>query len=213
MTGARVIRPGRRGKSPHTSPPFHLFHLVSPFRADSSASTDAGDTTTDSDDDHATLRGRPTSHSRPSRYNTAVNPSTTDAAKTRRGSVSSTSGSSGRHRLQPRRVSFTRSKSPLPPVQGINGNGASPTFRTDSPIPSRIKQGTICQHILPPAFYFSFRTPFSEKDRRFYIDSSKACEVTLLVGSMVFAAKCLSERDSEVWTSIGGLHLGPALAY
>ena len=213
MTGARVIKQGHRGKPPHILLSFHSFYLISPFRAGSSASTDAGDTTTDTDDDRATLRGRPTSHSRPSRYNAAVKPSTTDATKTRRGSVSSTSGSSGRHSLQPTRVSFTRSKSPLPPPQGVNGNGASPSFQTASPIPSRIKQGTSYQHILPQAFYFCFRTPFSEKVRRFYVDSSKAGEATLLLGSMVFAAKCLSERDSEIWTSIGGLYLGLALAY
>lgn len=212
-TGARVTKPGRRGKSLHIPLSFHPFNLVSPLRAGSSASTDSGDTTTDTDDDRATLRGRPTSHSRPSRYNAAVKPSTTDATKTRRSSVSSTSGSSGRHRLQPMRVAFTRSKSPLPPPQTVDGNGASPSFRTASPVPSRIKQGTGYQYILPPAFYFCFRTPFSEKVRRFYIDSSKACEATLLLGSMFFAAKCLFERDSEIWTSIGGLCPGPALTY
>jgi len=105
------------------------------------------------------------------------------------------------------RISFTRSRSPLPPPQPINGNDAPPPFRTASPIPSRIKQGINYRHILPPAFQFSFRTPFSEKIRRFYIDSSKACEATLLLGSMVFAAKCLSEHQSETWTSIGGLPL------
>ena len=105
------------------------------------------------------------------------------------------------------RVSFTRSRSPLPPPQAVNGNDAPPPFRTASPMPPRIKQGINYQHILPPAFHFSFRTPFSEKIRRFYIDSSKACEATLLLGSMVFAAKCLSEHKSEIWTSIGGLSL------
>ena len=73
--------------------------------------------TSDTDDDRATLRGRPTSHSRPTRYHAAVKPPVIDASKTRRDSVSSTSGSSGRHRLQPMRISFTRSKSPLPPTK------------------------------------------------------------------------------------------------
>lgn len=213
MTGARVIKPGHRGKPPHISPSSHLFHLVLHFSAASSASTDAEDTTTDTDDDRATLRGRSTSHSRPYRYNAPVKPSTTDAAKTRRGSVSSTSGSSGRHPLQPLRIAFTRSKSPLPPPQDVNGNDASPSFRKASPIPSRIKQGTSYQHILPPAFCFSFRAPFSETVRRFYIDSSKACEATLLLGSMVFAAKRLSEYNSEIRTSTGGLHLDSTLAH
>ncbi|KAF9648803.1 hypothetical protein BDM02DRAFT_3095826, partial [Thelephora ganbajun] len=93
----------------------------------SSASTDDGDTTTDTDDDHATLRGRQTSHSRPGRYNAAVKPPTTGATKTRRDSVSSTSGSPGRHHLRPVRLSFTRSKSPLPPTQAANGNDAPPS--------------------------------------------------------------------------------------
>ena len=171
----------------------------------SSTSTDAGDSTTDSDDDCATLRGRSTSHSRPSRYNAAVKPSTTDAAKTRRGSVSS--GSSGHHRFQPTRITFTRSKSPLPPTQGTNGGDASPSLRKASPAPPRIKQGMSYQQLLPPAFYFSFRTPFSEKVRRFYIDSSKGCEAILLLVSMVFAAKSLANHHSETWTSIGELCL------
>jgi len=178
----------------------------------SSTSTDDGDTSTDTDDDRATLRGRPISHSRPNRHNPTVKPLATEAAKTRRGSVSSTSGSSGRHHLQPMRVSFTRSRSPLPPTQAVNGNDASPSFRTASPIPSRIKQGISYQHILPPAFYLSFRAPFSEKVRRFQIDSSKACEAMLLLGSMIFAAKSLSRHNSEIWTPVGGLSLEPALA-
>lgn len=212
-TGARVTRPGHQGKSPHILPPFHSFHPALHSSAASSASTDAGDTTTDTDDDRATLRGRPTSHSRPSRYNAKVKPSTNDAAKTRRGSVSSASGSSGRHHLQPTRISFTRSKSPLPLPQAVNGNDASPSFRTASPVSSRIKQGISHQYLLPPAFYFSFRAPFSEKVRRFYIDSSKACEATLLLGSMVFAAKRLSEDNSEIWMSIGRLHLSSTPAW
>jgi hypothetical protein len=129
MTGARVIKAGHQGKLPHTSPPFHPFHPALCFSAASSTNTDTGDTTTDTDDDHATLRGRSTSHSRPRRYNAPVKPSATDAAKTRRGSVSSTSGSSGRHPLQPMRVSFTRSKSPLPLPRDVNGNDAPPPFR------------------------------------------------------------------------------------
>lgn len=173
----------------------------------SSTNTDDGDTTTDTDGDRTTLRGRPISNPRPSRQTAAVKPSTTDAAKTRRNSVSSTSGSSGTHRLRPVRVSFTRSRSPLPPPSAAKGNDAPPPFRITSPIPSRIKQGTNYRHILPPALHFCFRTPFSEKTRRFYIDSSKACEATLLLGSMVFAAKRLSEHNSEIWTSIGGLRL------
>lgn len=215
MTGARVTKPGHRGKSVYTSA-VPLVHVALHFSTASSASTDAGDTTTDTDDDRATLRGRQTPHStphsRPTRYNVAVKSPTTDSVKTRRGSVSSTSGSSGRHHLQPMRVSFTRSKSPLPPPQAVNGNDAPPSFRKASPIPSRIKQGTSYQHILPPAFYFSFRSPLSENVRRFHIDSSKACEAMLLLGSMVFAAKRLSEHSSEIWTSIGGLYLGSALA-
>ena len=212
MTGARAIKPGHRGKPLHIPTLYHSFHLVLSSSAASSTSTDVGDTTSDTDDDRATLRGRPTSHSRPNRHSAAVKPSTTDAAKTRRGSVSSTSGSSGRHHLQPTRISFTRSKSPLPPPQVVNGDDISPAFRKTSPIPFRIKQGLGYQHILPPAFYFSFRTPFSEKVRRFYIDSSKACEAVLLLGSMLFAAKCLSDRNSEIWTSTGGLYLGSSLA-
>jgi len=193
-------------------PPFHSFHSVLHLSAASSVNTDAVDTTTDTDDDRATLRGRPTSHSRPTRYNTAVKPSTTDSAKTRRDSVSSTSGSSGRHHLQPTRVPFTRSKSPLPPMQVVDENHGSPPLRTVSPIPSRTKQGISYQYLLPPAFHFSFRILFSEKVRRFYIDSSKACEATLLLGSMIFAAKCLSEYNSEIWTSIGGLRPGSTFA-
>lgn len=212
MTGARATKPGHRGKSLHIPMLYHSFHLVLSSSAASSASTDTGDTTSDTDDDRATLRGRPTSHSRLNRYDATVKPPTTDTAKTRRDSVSSTSGSSGRHHLQPTRISFTRSKSPVPPLQVVNGNDVSPAFRKTSPIPFRIKQGMGYQHILPPAFYFSFRTPFSERLRRFYIDSSKACEAVLLFGSMLFAAKCLSDHNSEIWTPIGGLHLGSALA-
>jgi len=211
-TGARVTKPGHRGKSLYIPSPFHSLHSVLYLSAASSANTDAGDTTTDTDDDRATLRGRPTLHSRPTRYNTAIKPPTTDAAKTRRDSVSSTSGSSGRHRLRPTRISFTRSRSPLPPMQVVNENDGSPPLRTVSPIPSRNKQGINYRHLLPPAFHFSFRILFSEKVRRFYIDSSKACEATLLLGSMFFAAKCLSEHNSEMWTSIGGLRPGSALA-
>jgi len=207
MTGVRVTKQVHRGKLSHVSPPFHSFHSALRSSAASSASTDAGNTTTDTDDDRATLRGRPTSHSRPRRYNAPVKLSTIDATKTRRGSVSSPSSSSGRHPLQPSRVSFTRSKSPLPPPRDVNGDDASPSFRKNSPTPFRIKQGTSYQHILLPAFYFSFRAPFSEKVRRFYIDSSKACEATLLLGSMVFAAKRLSEHSSEIRTSIGGSYL------
>lgn len=177
----------------------------------SSASTDDGDTSTDTDDDRATLRGRSTSHTRPRLHSTAVKPSTTDAAATRRGSVSSTSGSSGHHRLQAMRISFTRSKSPLPPTQTISGNDASTSLRKVSPVPPRMKQGINYRHILPPAFYFSFRIPFSKKVRRFYIDSSAACEAILLLVSMVFAAKSLAKYRSETWTSIGASYLDSAL--
>ena len=181
-----------------------LFHVVLHSSAASSASTDDGDTTTDTDNDRTTLRGRPTSHSRPRLHSAVVKPSTTDAPKTRRGSVSSTSGSSGRHRLQPVRISFTRSKSPLPPTRAINGNHPSTSLRKASPVPSRIKQGINYQHILPPAFYFSFRIPFTKAVHRFYIDSSEACEAILLLVSMVFAAKSLAKYRTETWTSIGG---------
>lgn len=190
--------------SSHTTPPFRLFHFVPHSSTASSASTDDGNTTTDTDDDRATLRGRSTSHSKPRLRTAAVKPSTIDAATTRRGSVSSTSGGSGRHPLQPRRISFTRSKSPLPPTQTTNGNDASAALRKASPVPHRIKQGVNYQHILPPVFYFSFRTLFSTKVRMFYMDSSEACETTLLLASMVFAAKSLGKCCSETWTSLGG---------
>jgi hypothetical protein len=209
MTGARVIKPGHRGKLLHllTEVHSHSPNLASCSSTASSANTDDGDTTTDTDDDRATLRGRPISQPRHSRQNTTAKPLNADTAKTRRDSISSTSGSSGRHRLRPMRVSFTRSKSPLPPTPAVNGDDASASFRTASPIPSRAKQGISYRHILPPAFYFGFRTPFSETVHRFYIDSSKACEALLLLGSTVYAAKCLSKYNSELWTSIGGPHL------
>ena len=199
--------------SPHSRSSSHSPHVVSHPSAASSTNTDDGDTTTDTDDDCVTLRGRSTSHSGPKPYNAAVKPSTADSAKTRRGSVSSTSGSSGRHRLQPMRISFTRSKSPLPPTTTINENDASTSLRKASPLPPRIKPGTNYQHILPPAFHFSFRFPFSTKFHSFYIDSSEACETILLLVSMVFAAKSLAKHRSETWTSIGESYLGSVLNF
>lgn len=188
-----------------------VFHAscITPSAASTTCS-DTGDSNTDTDDDCATLRGRSTSDSRPTRHHT-VKSQATDTTKTRRGSVSSTSGSSGPQRLQPRRISFTRSKSPLPPAKSVNDVDASPSFRKASPTPFRIKQGITYQHILPPAFYFSFRIPFSENVRRFHIDSSKACETILLLVSMVFAGKSLTKHRSETWISIGGFCLHSAL--
>lgn len=197
---------GHRGTSPHSPSSFRLFHAVSYSSTVSSASTDDGDTTTDTDDDCATLRGRSNSHSKPRPHKSAVKPSTTDTAKTRRGSVSSASGGSGRHHLQPMRISFTRSKSPLPPTQTVNRNEESNSLRRASPVP-RIRPGINYRHILPSAFYFSIRTPVSKKVRRFYIDSSEACEAILLLASMVFAAKSLAKYRSETRTSIGGSRL------
>jgi hypothetical protein len=122
--------------------------------------------------------------------------STIDSTKTRRGNISSTSGSYFHCPLQPMRLSFTRSKSPLPPPQDINGNDASPPFRRAPPIPSH-KKGRTTSIFPPPAFYLSSGTPLSEKVCRFYIDSSKACGPHSLE-PMVFATERLPEHNSEM---------------
>lgn len=100
------------------------------------------------------------------------------------------------------RPSFTRSRSPAF-TQQVNGNVLGPTYRTSSPLHfTRPKHGINRQHIFPAVFQLSLRLPYSWKIRKLYIDSSKACEVVLLLASLGYATTILSTFDTEQWTSI-----------
>lgn len=100
------------------------------------------------------------------------------------------------------RASFTRSRSPA--VHQIAGNGTTPSYRVGSPAQlAQFKSGVNRRNIFPPVFQVSMRLPLSQTVRRVSIDSSKACEVVLLLGSLGYIATVLSASESERWTSIG----------
>lgn len=198
MAGVPAIKLGLPSKQSH-------FYFESKPRtsssAQSSSSTDEQESSTEDEDD--AVRGRPNSQ-------TFTKPSSTLANKPsltfhqRRGSVSSNSGGSSRKETTaPPRPSFTRSRSPAIPQQATN-TGISPPFRMGSPSQfTRQRHGSARQNIFSSVFQLSLRLPFSQTVRQVSMESSKACEVILLLGSLGYVATILSTFETERWASIG----------
>lgn len=148
-----------------------------------------------------TLRGRPGSQNF-AKISSVPPPKPSVTFHQRRGSVSSNSTGSKKNELPVPRPSFTRSRSPA--VNQMMGNGTTSLHRTGSPSQfTQHKNGMNRRSILPPVFQVSLRLPFSQTVRKVSMDSSKACEVVLLVGSLSYVARVLSTVNSERWTSIG----------
>lgn len=105
------------------------------------------------------------------------------------------------------RESFTRSRSPaiLTPVDMYSG---SIPFSPHSQSVFARYRGTSGGGLLPPALQLQICFPFTCIGLRFHIDTRKAGESLLLLGSLIYASKNLSDitQDDphlEGWISIG----------
>jgi hypothetical protein len=100
------------------------------------------------------------------------------------------------------RESFTRSQSPviLPPV---DVSSVSVPCRQPSPsVFARCRQALHDRGILPATLRFQTFIPLACTGLAFHIDTRKAGESLLLLGSLIYASAKLSQ-NTEVWISIG----------
>lgn len=142
---------------------------------------------------------------------------------TQRLNVQQTNSSSGKSdRSSPtvrtrERTPFTRSRSPVV-SHSADLNNTSLPYRSLSPsVFSRFRQISAVKGMLPEAFQLQIYCPFIYTGLAMHMDGRKAGESLLLLGSLFYAARKLSDDTwdlsrPDAWILIGAL-LSPALQY
>lgn len=181
-----------------------MYSSFSPASSDSSTEDDGGDTDTAPQQD----RGRRYS---PNEKRTILRESLKKRVvppKQRPNGQNNNSNSGKSERSSPgitARGSFTRSRSPaiLPPVDV--SSLSMPCIQPSPSIFARCRQALPIRGILPATLRFQTFIPLACTGLVFHIDTRKAGESLLLLGSLIYASAKLSE-NSEVWISIGPPH-------